>query len=292
MKNTLLHYYFKLRNSSPIWNFLNREAKTLFITNKPELEVIQKNILADLQKNGIAVTDLESLFPGENLLSTLNAFKDTLNPETAEQGKKAFLKKYWDKFPTFNLNNPFLTFTLSKKVLSLVNSYMDQWSILRYYDLAKTLPVGESAEAVQSQRWHRDPEEKMMVKVFIYLNDVDMEAGPFIYAYESQEGGKFGKLFPQETPLGVYPPEEELLKKVPKENIHTMTGKAGTVIFCNTAGLHKGGFAKTKERIMFTASFTASSYSEAPLYSIPKESDLSLLSPEARFTISQAKHLN
>jgi hypothetical protein len=292
MHKKLLHWYFLLRNSSLIWPILNKKGNALFKADKPVLTEKQQQILLDMKKNGIAVTDLETLFPGENLLQKFNTFKDTLNPEEAVQGKKSFLKKYWDKFPLFDITNPFVAFSLSKPVLSLVNSYMEQYTILKYYDLAKTLPVGDSAEAVQSQRWHRDPEEKMMVKVFVYLNDVDTEAGPFIYAYESQEGGKFGKLFPQETPLGVYPDKAELEKAIPKENIHTMTGKAGTVIFCNTAGLHKGGFAKTKERIMFTAFFSASTYSEAPLYSIPKNSMLEKLSPEAQFALSQAKVLN
>lgn len=292
MHKTLLHWYFLLRNTTPIWSILNSKGRSLFKKNQPLLTNEEKTILEDLQKNGIAVTTLDNLFPGQNFLEKFNTYKDTLNPEEAVQGKKSFLKKYWDKFPLFDLQNPFVMFSLSKPVLSLVNSYMEQYTVLKYYDLAKTLPVGENTLAVQSQRWHRDPEEQMMVKVFVYLNDVDTEAGPFIYAYESQKGGKFGKLFPQETPLGVYPPEEELLKKIPKENIHAMTGKAGTVIFCNTAGLHKGGFAKTKERIMFTAFFSASTYSEAPLYSIPKDTKLQELSPEAQFALSQAKKTN
>ncbi len=35
----------------------------------------------------------------------------------------------------------------------------------------------------------------------------------------------------------------------------TMTGGAGTVIFCDTAGFHRGGFARTKPRILMVATF-------------------------------------
>ena len=32
-------------------------------------------------------------------------------------------------------------------------------------------------------------------------------------------------------------------------------GKAGTMIFCDTAGIHRGGYATKNERIMFTAGY-------------------------------------
>ncbi len=289
MHKKFLHYYFLARNSRPVWNFLNRKGRHLLKANPRLLDNNSERIVSDLVRDGIAVTSLDELFPGENLLEKLNQFKDRLNPEEAEQGKKAYLKKYWDRFPTLDLSNPFLELTLRSQILSIANAYMKQWTILRYFDLAKTLPVGENTDAVQSQRWHRDPEEKRMVKMFIYLNDVDNEAGPFTYVYGSADNGKFGHLFPQETPLGSYPNPEEFNRLIPKENIKVMTGKAGTVIFCNTAGLHKGGFATKKERIMYTAFLSSSTYSEKPLYKIPEgmEPEVAKLSDEARFALSK-----
>ena len=64
----------------------------------------------------------------------------------------------------------------------------------------------EGSEAVSSQRWHRDPEDRKLCKVFIYLNDVDENAGHFTYVKGSHYLGKWGKLFPQKPPKGFYPP--------------------------------------------------------------------------------------
>jgi hypothetical protein len=47
-----------------------------------------------------------------------------------------------------------------------------------------------------SQRWHRDPEDDHIVKMFIYFSDVDEEAGPFEYVRDSAAGGKYGDVFP------------------------------------------------------------------------------------------------
>ena len=100
-----------------------------------------------------------------------------------------------------------------------------------------------------SQRWHRDPEDDHIVKMFIYFSDVDEEAGPFEYVRDSAAGGKYGDVFPWGQGHR-YPSAEELEAAVDPDDRLTMTGPAGTVIFCDTAGFHRGGFARTKPRIL------------------------------------------
>ena len=39
---------------------------------------------------------------------------------------------------------------------------------------------------------------------------------------------------------------------VPKNDIRVCTGRAGTVVFCDTTTLHRGGYATKSERTMFT----------------------------------------
>ena len=47
-----------------------------------------------------------------------------------------------------------------------------------------------------------------------------------------------------------YPSPEELSKVVPESEIRSAKGPRGTVIFCDTSGFHRGGFAKSKPRIL------------------------------------------
>lgn len=223
----------------------------------------------------------------KNLLSRLQEYTQALPPmsENEHQSKKdGFMKRLWPTDVTLDFKNPFVSLSLDSNVLSVVNAYMQMWTTLRYYDLSKTVPVTPGDQAQYSQNWHRDPEEKRLMKMFIYLTDVDEESGPFIYIPESVHGLRLGGLFPQRSPAGSYPLDEEVDRAIPVKDRRTMIGKAGTIMFCDTSGLHKGGYARLRPRIMFTASFTAPSSCQEFWYreagTLPET-----LSPEARFAL-------
>jgi hypothetical protein len=118
----------------------------------------------------------------------------------------------------------------------------------------------------------------------MYLNDVDEFAGPFTYVRGSQPTSKnsYSKLFRQKLPWGSYPEESAVLAKTSSEDQFVATGSAGTIIFCDTAGLHRGGFAKTKERVMATGFFPSHFYTESRLFQVRDGEDLSKLGPYAR----------
>lgn len=205
--------------------------------------------------------------------------------EGAQVRKKGFLHPYWDEKSQFDLSNPFFALSLRPEVLSIVNSYDHMWRRCNYLHLTETVPVGDSAPT-HSQRWHRDPEEKRMVKVFIYLNDIDEEAGPFTYIKRSQfKSPKYGSLFPQKLPEGVYPAEDKVISAVDQKDIVVATGKAGSVIFCDTAGLHRGGYAKSKSRYMFTAFYPSTHWSQPTLFTIADSVRTAPLSAEARYAL-------
>lgn len=278
--------YFTLRNSWPVWyGILNRRARQHFGDHTPTLSPLQESILSDLQKDGIAFTSLDELFPNTELLNTLQTYANSLSRPTWDKVKKNFLIPYWDRKPEIDFSNPFFSLALSPTILPIVNSYDRMWRRLNYCHLAETIPVGDDAP-VQSQRWHRDPEEKRMVKLFIYLSDVDSEAGPFTYVKGSQfQGARYGSLFPQQLPEGVYPPLGAVEQNVEEADIVEATGAAGTVIFCDTAGLHRGGHAKRKHRVMFTAFYPSDLWSEQRLFTVSDATKRQHLSPEARYAL-------
>lgn len=258
-------YYF-IRTAWPVWYYvLNREGRSLYKNYPQEMNSLQKRIVKELKQDGIAVAHLDDFFPGQNLLSILQQYvKELRNATKGRKHGKSFLLALWEEYPVIDLSNPLIKLALTPAILDTVNAYLDLWSKLRIFTLNITLPVNAGAEEVQSQRWHRDPEDKKTCKVFLYLNDVDEGAGPFNYVLRSQYGGRWRKLFPQRPPKGVYPPEGAVERVVPQKDIKVLTGRAGTIIFCDTSGLHKGGYAAAKQRIMFTAGFN----SEASLWKI------------------------
>ena len=89
------------------------------------------------------------------------------------------------------------------------------WSKLEYVDVWYSVPQPAEAERISSQRWHRDYNDKHLLKVFLYLVDVDDAMGPFQYVPGSQPGGPYADAWPWE-PLGQnYPTEQELEALVP-----------------------------------------------------------------------------
>ena len=51
--------------------------------------------------------------------------------------------------------------------------------------------------------------------------------------------------------------DEEVAAAVPAEDRLAMTGPAGTMIFCDTSGFHRGGFAKSKPRVLSIWSYVS-----------------------------------
>ncbi len=247
-----------LMRAWPLWFWVsNRRARDLHRRLSPALSDVQRRIVRDLETRGIGMVHLDELFPEAHLFSALRGHADELMTGAAVRTRKKFLQNLWDAAPALDLDNPFLRLALDPRVLDTVNAYMGMCAKFHSFTLNVTTPVGEGASPVQSQRWHRDPDDKKMCKIFLYLTDVDEGAGPFTYVAGSQYGGKWRRFFPQLPPLETYPAHGAVERRIPAGDILPGTGRAGTIIFCDTSGLHRGGYATRKERVMFTAVFVS-----------------------------------
>ena len=266
-----LHAYFYFRQLGLIRSFLNRESRRVYKNYPLSLDFAQEKIASDFKNNGIAITHLDQLFPGQNILKTLQEYTDNCRQQAQVGGVKKFLDYLWDNFPSLDFNNnPFLEgIALHPRVLAIVNNYLGMCGQLLHFTLNVTRVVDKRTMPVQSQKWHRDPEDRQMCKVFVYLTDVDEGSGPFVYLPQSNCGSKFWKLFPMRPPVGNYPPEGAMEKLFPVGDLKTCVGRAGTVIFADTAGLHRGGYATNKERVMFTASYCPFTCPSPYMYSLP-----------------------
>jgi hypothetical protein len=261
------------------WRYvLNLLPSVKFSVNKPGLDDSQQTILSKLNKDGIAIFNFEELFGDRTLFNELNDFyksyQDKYNSEIAEaRDNRASNKPYsytiGDKYKKMTADNPMLRIAGNKRLVDLVNNYLGLLSHLRYCDIWQTF-IAESGP-IRSQNWHRDPEDFRLVKMFIYLNDVDETAGPFCYAKGSHtKGANFHdpEWFREDGRKNNRSTDEQVAKVVPQDQWVSATGKAGTVILADTRGLHKGGFATHKERILFTSMFVSPSSYYRPTFLI------------------------
>ena len=263
----------------------------------PSLSGLQQQIVDSLRQDGIATVDFRELF-GEELWAEARADVAPFIAEQAAQldslGAKPehkdefIVRRYMRQKPRvpFTLASPWLRIGISETLLGAVNAYRGLQTRLFYLDNWFTPPYAGADERIASQRWHRDPEEEHVVKVFLYLSDVTEDAGPFEYVRSSAPGGRYGNLWPWGGDVK-HPSEEDMAAAVPAQDRLTMTCPAGTMVFCDTSGFHRGGFAKSKPRVLAIWSYVSpSAEKKGHRFEVDLEGREAELSADARFALA------
>jgi ectoine hydroxylase-related dioxygenase (phytanoyl-CoA dioxygenase family) len=275
----------------------NRKSRGLYESERPALDDVQKRILADVEASGYAVAPFGELFD-EDHWQELAAMRDRFVSETeadlAKGGEnvrvragKEFVVRLHSYEVRLGLDDPWFRAVASHRLLDIANAYLEMWSKLEYVDVWYSVPQPADAERISSQRWHRDYNDQHLLKVFLYLVDVDEAMGPFQYVPGSQPGGQYADAWPWE-PLGNnYPSEEELESLIPSSSIQAFTAPKGTLIFCNTAGFHRGGFSTTDPRVLATATYSSpASLASLTTRSYDVNGSLEELDAPTRFALS------
>ena len=242
------------------WNILNNVSLKAFKNSKYKIEMLEKNIIDTIIKDGIAITHIDDFEDCYN--------KDDLDKyyEEKKKIKISSIKKFFNYYVGGNYQtqkqkikvNEFLfKISTSEPFLKIINTYFKLFGKLVYLELNETDLERKSSNSEFSQNWHRDPGIRKIIKVFIYFNDVDKNSGPFTYIKQSHNSGKWGKIFKQRKfgVNGCYPNPEEISNVIPNKYFLECTGKKGTIIFADTTGLHRGANQFKKKRVMSTSVF-------------------------------------
>jgi hypothetical protein len=267
----------------------------------PTLSGAQERALAALRADGIAILPFQDLFGDASLWQELRADMDAFVPRAVErvpadltrpEHKEQFLIRRFRppkqgtamEEARLATDGPWLRFAVGDALLDVVNSYRGLQTKLVDFDHWYTVPFAEDYERVKSQQWHRDPEDLNVVKVFLYFSDVDEEAGPFEYVPGSTQGGRYGDLFPWGKSESWYPPFEEFDRAVPESDRLLVTAPAGTIVVCDTSGFHRGGYARSKPRILSTHTYVSPDSTWGRRFEVDwRDGDLS---SAARFALS------
>jgi hypothetical protein len=235
----------------------NPASRKRFEAKPPELDDRQGEIVAELRTNGLCVVPFTKLFSGglwDELATDAGTFTREMErrspngsePERLGSEKKPFGRRYARSGLT--LDSPWLRLAASSRMLDIVNSYLGMWSKLSHADQWYSPPLGTEADRVGSMRWHRDYNDQHLVKVFIYLGDVDEGSGPFEYVPGSAGRGPYAGEWPWQPLSELYPTQVEFERRIPPSAARTLTGPAGSMIFCNTSGFHRGGYVTEQLR--------------------------------------------
>lgn len=219
-----------------------------------------------LRRDGIVISDLARIFRSNTYLFSLvkEEFEKSvingggcnrLKADDSSHTAKAYTVELGLFDDMSKAHNPLLKLANDESLGDLLESYFEFKPKL--YHHATYLNCPYSSQPQHSQLWHRDPEDFKVVKVFIYLTDVDESSGPFIYVPGSQPRGRYSHL----TPPSRHPwrlQDHEVESVFPKEYWTLCSGAAGTVIVADTVGLHKGGFTISGYRGVAVFTYTSS----------------------------------
>lgn len=284
----------------------NRSSRRLYAGSPPALSDLQRHIVEAVDREGYTTVRFDELVSDDALRDAVleqgaafvEATERGLREESENKngdselrrrpGKEFLVRAHSFDGVRLGLDHAWLRASLSPHMLAVANAYLRMWAKLSYVDLWYTVPQPAEAERVASQLWHYDFDDRHLLKAFLYLDDVDRDTGPFEYVAGSQPGGPHHDVRPW-RPMGYgRVPEEDVRRNVPDEAIRTFAAPRGTIIFCNTSGLHRGGFATARARVLATATYC----SPASLAALSQRnydvdpSQLSELSREGRYAVS------
>ena len=245
------------------WDKANHASRQAFREHPPVLDAVQRRVADDLIAHGLAIAPVTAFLPPE-LWQTLQAeaeawlrSPDVLDAEAAFYRGTARKSKPW-RVAMFGQGaevpreSPWLQAGIQPRILDTVNSYLGLFSRLQYLDLWETLRMPEAEPDHPAQGWHRDSEDRQLVRIFLYFTDVDDANGALRYVPSSRPGEKWGSLWPQQFPAGAVVPPHELERVIPASTMRSCAGPAGTLVFIDTAGFHRGGRARDRHRVVGT----------------------------------------
>jgi Phytanoyl-CoA dioxygenase (PhyH) len=263
-------------NFRPLVNYkFDFESEAMFFAKK---------MVDDLNRDGIAMMSIDDLLTDRRLFHDLETAVETLLENRKDElelirskandtdaiGDKTFNVELLGSEVEFDPDSIFAQFALNETFIQIANAYFGMLVKLRYYNVWQTFAT--NAAARESQLWHFDREDNYILKIFLYLNDVGEGAGPFTYAPKTHRKGLlWGKQPEYSLEKNVMrSTDEQMSAVVPREHWVKGIGKKGTIIFADTRGFHKGGEARTDDRLMFTAMFTSPASDSKRLLHLPK----------------------
>jgi hypothetical protein len=216
----------------------------------------QRELIDALHRDGVVVTSFDELIGDQALFDEAAAearrLHEAWKAEEAEAGSKAtFLTKLATiRFPA---DDPFVRIALHPNVLNVANGYLKLRSTLRALDLWHTRPT--PGAAVQTQLWHRDADDVMNVKLFLYFTDVRVPAGPLTYAPDTHPLGNRREL--PEHDENRRSTDDQMTRIVPENEWRILEGAPGTIVFADTCGYHKQLKPEADERVKLVAHYVS-----------------------------------
>ncbi|BAY17982.1 hypothetical protein NIES21_38250 [Anabaenopsis circularis NIES-21] len=228
-----------------------------YAPNLPPLETGDRKIVETLKREGAYVTTLADLgLPStQEMLQAadqqLSRMSDVHNSHLNERLPQIYTVTNLPEFYQWGSNN---------RLLKIIENYLGLPVAFHGVHLRKDFP---NAHQFGTLLWHKDSEDRKIVKVIIYLHDVEKKHGPFEYiplnltSFPHLNSYRIDHKLRQSGYLGIN--DEQVEKIIPQSAWKSCTGKAGTVLIADPRTALHHGTIRTEARSALFFVYTTNS---------------------------------
>ena len=253
MKKYISYISYKIKSLRFLLSTPNKENDNEDVTNLRKNGII---VIGNFEKhydqldqlhNSVASLDLDKI------IANKNALRKTDDDERAKKKKEFKIKitNFFDK-------ELLLSFAKNQYINKTISQYFGFEPTIRNISVWVDIPNIETKSDVATQIFHRDFDDIKLVKIFLYLNDVNDRNGPFEYI-------KTSHLEPWNYNLKS--DNQSIRNNFSKEHFKSVIGKKNTLIIVDTNGFHHGKKLSEGSRLLLTVSYS----SKNPSVKIPEE---------------------
>lgn len=139
--------------------------------------------------------------------------------------------------------------------LDIAQRYLGCLPVLDSITMWWSTPHLERPADEVAQTFHIDYDRLRWLKIFIYLTDVASDSGPHVFVRhshlrEARRANLIGRGY-------VRLPDEDVLRVYRPDEVVEIVGPAGTVLFEDTSGFHKGRMPEKRERLILEYQFSS-----------------------------------
>ena len=235
---------------SIFYRFLNpiKYFRQLFLNVNSENE---KSLIEDGYK--------QFIFESQNLAKVIERSNTIINNisfyKELDKSKKEFLQSYKINFLNKE-NHIYLKILFENKFLNIIRGYLGKHLTLKEINIFYSPNL--NFEKGRSQELHMDGDSNKQIKIFLYLNDVDLESGPLTVLSKKISKNIYNILKKRKKILKkTNRVEDNSIKELNFENfLKPLCGKTGTINFVDTSNCyHFGSRPGKKERFLVLYQF-------------------------------------
>jgi hypothetical protein len=220
---------------------LNRHAELL-----PSVGAEDEAVLAELETHGVSTRPIEV---PDDVLDAAYRLAGTLKATTTrEPCVKASPRQLGEELELF-------TWGLSDRLLDLAEAYIGLPPRYLGVEVKRELTVtarGDRHHTVRS--WHLDHEDRRILKILVYLSDVDVDAGPF--GYLDRRHTTRVRALSRRHHHAIS--DERMAEVVPEEQWNRVTGPRFTAVYADTGQVfHRVFTPASAERYSMTFAYSS-----------------------------------